>query len=334
MQELSNSAIGTLKECERKFWYQYELELIPKTENTAMTMGTVAHAGMAAGYIALANGQDWLTAARDAAYRAEYDREARPINLEIDKRANVADMLEYYWEHVGKHDRFRSIIAIEQPLYLRVPRSDGSVDVIRCTLDMLATLEEFGDEPIVFDHKTSSNIDEDQGHLALDQQTHLYYLAVRQTYGTPLAFVHNFVRRFEEKDKVITGPPSFRRASDGEMPYAKTLTGKARTASDDPNDYVRRVRTPLSDTQLNGYYREIQDRLRLLSFCRSTGTYVRRDAKLGFGCKSCPYYALCTTELDGREVDPQMLSMLYDREVPSAPRTNDDCFEPVVELAR
>lgn len=322
---IGQSDLQQASDCKRKFYYRHELGLIPKDQNVAMAMGTLFHAGAAAGYRRLrdettsANWDGrtaWLACALEAAATTQTDRDGMPLQLAPEKRENVADMLTYFWTHVGQHDRFRSILAIEEPVFIDVDLGAGRKETIRGTLDLM--VEDENGDLVIYDHKTSADINQDIGHMALDAQVHVYYLGATATLRRPARFVHNFVRRFEEKDKTIAGPPSFTRA-DGSKPYALTATGKARTASDDPNDYVRRPPpVVLSDNQLRGYYAELVARIRLLDFCRQTMTWPREDTKLGFGCTSCPYWGVCTTELDGRSIDPARLRDLYDLEADRA----------------
>ncbi len=302
---MGSSDLDTLKSCARKYMYANVRNWKPKQANEAMDMGSAFHLCAAYGYGALADsGGNWLTAALARSGGKMLDRFSdRELGLTDENRGALRDMLSYYWEHVGQFDTFDEIVSVEEEVYFELAGW-----TVRATMDLVVKEE---GRLVIYDHKTTGDIQLDQGHLPLDLQTHLYYLAAWKKWGRPTEFVHNFVRRFDYGSKQRTGPPLWKRA-DGTQPYLLTESGKPATRSNDRNDYVRRVRTPLTESQLVAFERELVSRLNLLSYHYASGNWPRSDTKLGFGCSSCPYYSICCTEMDGREINPLLLEMSYD----------------------
>lgn len=308
---IGTSELGTLASCPRKFMYRYRDGLAPKSGNDAMYVGTLFHEAAARGYRGWRNkghNSDWLADA--LAYLADgvfVDRDGLEIVLSDQDEwlLCISDMLDYYWQHTGQHDRFSEIITVDEEIYF-----ESSGWSIRATMDLV--VRNARGDLVIYDHKTSSDISGDQAHLPLDLQTHVYYLAAWRKWGRPVEFVHNFVRRFDTISDQMSGPPSYRRL-DGTTPYALTKSGRKATRSDDPNDYVRRVHTPLSVSQLEAYERELSARLQTLRFHQLADVWPRHDQKLGFGCGSCAFYSICTTEQDGREVNPALFDLAFTR---------------------
>lgn len=165
---------------------------------------------------------------------------------------------------------------------------------------------------ILMDHKTSGAISGDMAFLPLDLQTHLYcYGAWKMLGSRPMEFVHNYVRRFDFESDQRTGPPDWARP-DGTKPYLYTKSGKVATRSSDVNEYLRRERTPLNAHQLVAWERELHDQLVTLRFHQLSDSWPRYGQKI-VGCSGCAYYAPCTTEIDGRELNPMAMDMSFVR---------------------
>lgn len=314
----SSSELNALKACPKAYQYRYRDNLVPLTSNKNMTIGTLYHQGEAAGYLALqAQLQGLRTknlsdAFLDAAIREverpdPRDRDGLSLGLDPDDVQAVVDMVTYNWQHVGRFDEIEEILGVEEQLYFRC---NGRL--VRGTIDLRLRI---AGQMEIWDHKTTGDISLDQTHLPLDLQTHLYYLSAWKQYGLAYRFVHTFQRRFDFTSDTRVGPPNWQRA-DGSTPYLLTKTGRAATRSDDPNDYVRRVATPLSESQLRAFERSLEERVQLLRYHELTNIWPRNDSKMGFGCAACPYYAPCTNEADGREVHPALFEMLFQK-IPS-----------------
>ncbi len=307
IKQTSTSELLTLMKCPKKFDYRYRRGLIPQDGPQAMNMGTLYHAGAAAGYQALQMGfpgDFWINSAiAEVTKPNPVDRDGIPLALSDESVQVVCDMLLYYAQHMRPQDTFE-IVAVEEPCTFEL---NGFT--IRTTMDLL--VREHG-KLVVYDHKTSGDIAADQSHLPLDLQLHIYYLSVYKRLGElPAYFVHNFSRRFDFSGATRVGPPSWQRPTDGTHPYRLTAGGKVATRSDDPNDYVRRVRTPLTLNQLQAFERELLGKLQLLAFHDLTGNFPRHDEKGAMGCGGCSYYSLCTTEADGHEANPSLLNVLF-----------------------
>lgn len=311
----SSSELGALKSCPKAYDYRYNKMLVPFTVNANMAIGTLYHQGQAAGYEAL---KSWMRGPITVATECDYvfltaalseiqrpdprDRDGLPLNLDpADVRA-TCDMTIYNWENVGRFDEIEEILGVEEQIFFECAGRP-----VRGTIDLRVRV---AGQMEIWDHKTTGDISLDQTHLPLDLQTHLYYLGAWKKYGLAYRFIHNFQRRFDFESAQRCGPPNWQRP-DGTKPYLLTKTGKVATRSDDPNDYVRRVSTPLTESQLLAFERSLEERMHLLRYHELANVWPRNDSKMGFGCGACPYYAICTNEADGREVNPALFEMLF-----------------------
>ena len=290
--------------------------LVPFTANKNMSIGTLYHQGQAGGYLALQAAmtepaREWSKdeVFLEAAYREimrpdPRDRDGLQLGLDHDDVAATWDMTLYNWQNVGRHDAIEEILGVEEQVFF-----ECAGRTIRGTIDLRVRI---AGQNEIWDHKTTGDISLDQSHLPLDLQTHLYYLGVWKNYGLSFRFIHNYQRRFDFISDQRCGPPSWARP-DGTQPYLLTKSGKVASRSDDPNDYVRRIATPLSESQLLAFERSLEERVQLLRYHELTNIWPRNDSKMGFGCAACPYYAPCTNEADGREVNPALFEMLFQK---------------------
>jgi hypothetical protein len=292
--------------CPRKFKYRYVDKLVPKTMSLPLATGIFWHKCAAAGYAALREGDSqWLRCALDASYESDpVDRDGIALGLEPDAIEAMRHMLEYYWEFAGRFDEFKQIHIIDEEAYF----SYGGWN-IRITIDLAYTAHD--GRFFRMDHKTSSDISEDLAFLPLDLQTHLYYYGANLILERrPDEFIHNFVRRFDFASDQMVGPVSWVRG-DHSQPYLKTRSGRPATRSSDPNDYLRRSRTPLTTKQLNAYETELATQLAELRYHQVSGVYPRRAQKGYMGCSGCAYYGPCSTEMDGNELNPAAMAEIY-----------------------
>jgi PD-(D/E)XK nuclease superfamily len=307
VQQTSTSELITLMDCPKKFQFRYRRGLIPQSSHAAMGMGTLYHAGAASGYAVLKSGfpgEFWLTAAlSEVTKKNPVDRDGIPLALSDEQTQVVCDMLSYFDEYGRIHDDFDEIVAIEEPCVFTL---NGYT--IRTTMDLLVRKNNRFE---VYDHKTSGDIAADQAHLPLDLQLHLYYYSVTKRLGAiPSKFVHSYMRRFDFSGSTRVGPPGWTRAN-GEQPYRLTASGKVATRSDDPNEYCRRVSTPLTENQLRAFERELIGKLQMLQYHDLSGVWPRHDKKGAMGCGGCSYYSICCVEHDGHEANPALLDVLF-----------------------
>lgn len=288
--------------------YRYVRKLAPKTLPTALATGIFFHKCAAAGYSHMRRTQRpdvWLQAALGASYEADpVDRDGILLGLAPEQVDATRDMLQYFWENTGRYDEFREILIIDEEEFFEFAGWK-----LRITIDLAAIMHD--SRFVLFDHKTSSDISDDMAFLPLDLQTHLYYYGANKILARrPDEFVHNFVRRFDFASAQMTGPPSFARI-DGTRPYYLTKSGKPATRSDDPNEYLRRVRTPLTDNQLRAYEEELTAQLNILRYHQLSGNYPRRAQKGYMGCSNCAYHAPCSHEMDGHESNPAAMAQAF-----------------------
>ena len=297
----STSELGTLA-CPRKYMYRYGRKLAPKRPNTNMAMGTFWHQCAAAGYKA-GDRKQWLSAALAESRTPDpIDRDGIPLGLEEENIDAVRDMLCYYWEHQGRFDEFEEILIVDEERYFEFAGWS-----IRFTIDLAVKMH---GKLILFDHKTSGDISGDRAYLPIDLQTHLYYYGAWKTFERPAEFIHNWVRRFDFTSDQRVGPPSWARL-DGSKPYLHTKSGKVATRSDEVGDYVQRDRTPLQESQLRAFEDELTAQLQTLRFHQISDQWPRYGQKLATGCSNCPYYAVCSTEMDGNPVNQMALDMAF-----------------------
>lgn len=316
--QTSMSAINLFERCRRQYMYQEVRGWQPRTASRAMVLGTGYHAALASGYRGVqqydawyrddANNGTWNADDRAAEFLKHALKEARDVSRDRDGKLLglndedhdlLEDMVSYWFEQMGRKDldAIEEIVSVEEPAYIQVGQY-----LIRNTLDLSARYTEYPESLVIEDHKTGDP-DNTKEFLGLDTQTRFYYVAARGKYGKVLAFNHTFV------DREV--PPGF-----GHRPLT-TPTGKERSAAtlkgmQDPNRYVQRTFTPLSDRQLDAFTNEIVDLIQEIEHAKESGRWTRTKIKVGpFACAHCPFFNPCQAELDGKEVGEGAAAMMY-----------------------
>jgi hypothetical protein len=317
------STLDTFQRCRKKYEYSEVRGWNPRSGSRAMEIGTLFHACLAAGYRAVrefdksyaqfANGNwaegdetasasrglTFLAAATPAAFSFTHDRNGVALGLTREDRELAEDMVNYFWENMGREDlkQIREVLAVEDPGYIQI----GDY-LIRATFDLVAfVLDE--QYPVIFDHKTVGDVKIALDFLELDFQTRTYYSAARGKYGPIGRFTHTFVNR--------DVPPGFGHRS------LLTATGKKRpektlASMQDPNNYLRRSHTPLSDRQIDAFEAELIALVGEVDRATSAAYFPRTPIRGNYpGCAGCPYKAPCASELDGNEVAPAAVDLMF-----------------------
>ena len=295
LKEESMSSFKMYLDCKKQWYYRYKRGLVPLRDSQdakPMNIGTLFHAGCAGGYRSLMSKKmDWLTAAKgevQAVLNDGYDwhGEKQQVDLEPEDVQLVQDMLAFYWNNKGKHDKFDEILAVEESIPLFIAGK-----LVYCTFDLVAKVD---GHIQVWDHKTVGSVKESKAFLPFDTQANMYAISAWLKYGEPVEFVHNFVRRA--------------------VPKELTATGRKSTASKDPEDYLLRT-TMLKTTReleyLLGEYTALGEEM------QSRTWFPREPNKSFTGCSSCPYAGVCSNEQTGRISPDGMLQLDYKIEVPS-----------------
>lgn len=299
--ELSQSAVKDLSRCDKKFFYRWMMGLAPRISGEPADFGTGFHEVMAAGERALQKGDNFLEAAHRRLdfirYNGFEDRhlqgEVRNLALETDAWERLEDVLNFYWQHVGRLDAANEeIIAVEEPFYFEL---EGYV--FRSTFDAVVQIKGH-DRPRIRDHKTVGSVNEALAFLPLDFQMKFYQLAGYKHFGFPIEVEYNMARR--------EVPPGFGHRS------ALTKSGAKSKASTDPKDYARREVLTISEHELKAFEEELRGFLRVIRRNRETEYWPRRVIKTGGeACAQCPYYGICTTSLMGGEISESLLKLTY-----------------------
>lgn len=291
MIDTSMSAILKYLQCQKYYDYRYVRGLVSRQSPSVMDFGTLIHEGLANIYrFTKATGNEpelgW------AHERMNYIRregiidketlEIRLLNLQDEDWTTAFDVVDFYFEQVIAKEPLREIVAVEEPYHLELAGYR-----IRGTFDLV-----FPD--VVRDFKTTSNV-HTADDFTLDFQTLFYELLAYRTWGRPVEFEHEYIRR--------EVPPGF-----GTRPVRLNKDGSVakNNASTDPADYIQRVRHTRSVHELDAFQGELQN---ILTSMWGNTYYLRSPNKRT--CPQCPYYALCGAELSGHKPIDSFLRMRY-----------------------
>jgi hypothetical protein len=285
----SMSGFKTYLDCKKKYEYAYVRGLKPKVSTTkVMDIGTLYHAALAGGYRNLKSKSSqnfYVSALHEIDLTVlngyDYHGEVRKLAVEKEDVELVQDMLEYYVNHTY-FNTIDKIIGVEVPIVLPIR---GKRE-IRCTLDLIS---QEGGELVVTDHKSVGSVKESLEFLPLDIQSNFYEVAAWKHFGYPVEFVHAYQAR--------------------KVPRELTRSGRKSMASQDPNDYIRRVRHKKSVRELQYVYDEICD---LADEIEERVWYPREPQKGFMGCSGCAYKSICSAEQTGRTIPPSMIALEYD----------------------
>lgn len=267
----SMSSIKTFQECERRYYYDYVIGLKPKVVRPNMQAGTDIHDLLQAGYEMWEYDQGESFLSIVAAHW--FDRYGS-IEENPDKWI-LFEVVEYYWENVGRFDKFDSIILVETPV--TVVYKNWS---IRATFDLLARID---GRLSLWDHKTTGTVDDEINFMPLDFQLRFYDFCVDVLHSEPVDMLHNIIRR--------------------EVPRELTKSGRKSTASKDVNAYLRRNPVVFSKEARVQSRREIALWLSKMERSHKTGEFSRSPKKGFMGCGGCVYRTICEAEYSGRTLD-------------------------------
>lgn len=191
MGEIHVTERSTFKQCRRMWQYQYKEHLVTKTEpRSALWLGRLVHYAIAAHY----RGEDGLQALNYWLNEKVPGSERRTMSYEeredLRELSNLAfGMFDGYYLFARERDDFSEVVAVEEPINLRIPGTRGR---LVGTLDLLVRR---GRRLWVVDHKTLQQFASPE-HLELDDQMTAYLWCVYQKYGEmPAGAIYNQLRK-------------------------------------------------------------------------------------------------------------------------------------------
>jgi hypothetical protein len=141
-RRISNSETSAFLQCERKWLYQYQMNLEPVKTGTALNRGIIGHECLAAYYEVLMDEPYAFKKAEDAAYLALAPHFA--VDSDLEMLFQLRGLLERYFAY-AKGDGWK-ILAVEQSYDINVNDDFGYV----MRLDVLANIK---DKNVLVDHK-------------------------------------------------------------------------------------------------------------------------------------------------------------------------------------
>lgn len=310
--EMSMSWIDTWSRCDRRFMYRYVRGLVPKATSTNMVWGTFFHRIAQEYYRSIRNHAREDAALHNAQMIAErctlvenkYHGDTK-IDFDTPTREKVWDTFLYYYENQARHDEWDEILEVEESAYIVVGMNNVPLLKIRSTFDLHA--KKNGQHYIV-DHKTTGDVEQNVEFLALDLQPRHYVLTARNLYQEPITMCMNYIAR--------DVPPGF-----GHRPL-ETETGQKRSASTLANlqrkeRYLQRKWLSYSNEQLDEHQRELVRTAMMIELEKQTEIWPRRIVKMGgMSCSTCPYFALCCAELNGRTMPDEspLIQVAYNKD--------------------
>lgn len=312
MLETSMSQLATWSRCDRRFMYRWVRGLAPTGADSKLQWGTLFHKAAQEYYRALQHGHTEATGnvwAHAVIAQASKIRNVvygdTEITLTAQERETMADTWDFYYQQIARQDDWDEIVTVEEPIYLVVSYAGEPVMRIRSTLDLLARKN---GKLVNVDHKTTGDVEQSLEFLALDFQVREYPLAVRAVYNEDAIVCYNMIAR--------DVPPGF-----GHRPLT-TATGRARDRTtlenmQRPERYLRREWISYSPAQHASFSKTLVEIATMLAFERQNGIWPRREVKMGgMACSSCPYFALCCAELDGRVISNEspLVTMAFTRD--------------------
>lgn len=306
LKAISWSEIKTFERCPKQWQYKYDERLVPKKKERALYLGNWIHSALESFYI----GGDW----RDGhlPYLKDWNKLFKEEQEALRKRGKgmsppfpevVERIMKSYvwyrrdegWEVVGTEIPFE----VETPLIIK-----GKVQNLQGIIDLVVD-DEDGRRWVV-DHKTASNIPEQDAYHATDPQLMLYPWAAKQAWGWDIAgVIYNYVQ---------SRPPSIPQLTKaGRVSKRKvrtdypTLARFIKQNGLDPAEFSNQLRTLRKASPFLERYRlprearvtkeVLKDVLTVAKRIRTPGHRYRvitRDC-----AKFCPYHVICRAELGG-----------------------------------
>lgn len=296
--EASMTWLDTWHRCDRKYMYRYVRGLVPKATSDNLEWGIFYHYVTQEYYRSLRNHATFASALHNAQLIAErctlvenkYHGDTK-IDFDAPTRERLWDTFLYWYENVGRMDDWDEILEVEESLYLQIGVGETPLMNIRSTFDLHAVKN--GQHYIV-DKKTTGDVEQNLAFLALDIQPRHYVLTAQSFYHEPFTVCMDYIAR--------DVPPGFGHRSvltdSGQKRSAETLANLQR-----PTRYLQRKWLAYSDEQLAEHQKQLVRDAMLIEIEKQTDNWPRRIVKMGgMACDSCPYFALCCQEQNGKEI--------------------------------
>ena len=210
---ITNSALGTFRTCQRKYGYGYVLGIAPKRVGSTLRVGAIVHDGLAAWYRALAAehraSKDAPLLSADSAsmtarcatqahlatleslQRRSDEEDARSADSDVDilaVRHEALGAVDRFCEFIGPHDVACVPVLVEEPFDVVVHARDGARDGGR-GLRFAGVIDAVLYDPrcnalVIYEHKTSIDVDRVLRKLDMDPQVEGYLYALRELQRT------------------------------------------------------------------------------------------------------------------------------------------------------
>jgi hypothetical protein len=268
MRNISNSEVATWLACKRQYYYEFDLNLEPKSGSSALDNGTLLHEVLAFYY-------DGLKAGLSHAQAVEVARKhlmtfmATVGMYELDTIMKVDKLLQGYWDYY-QGDPDWEILEVEKSYEL--PISPSFTFAMR--LDLLVRVRSTG-KVLLVDHKTAYNF-WSQDDMELNPQFPKYIGALRANGIYVDGAILNQIRTRSIKNP--TTDQLFKRA-----PYKPT-----------PAKINEAMKEQVISSQEIAQWRELPLEVR-------KDRAVRVLQKAGV-CKWCNVKSLCLSEYDGGDI--------------------------------
>ena len=323
--KISRSMLGDFLRCRKKFYFRHLQEIDEMGPGTVpMRLGTLGHWGLAAGYTAIQElqknhitlGQEgvrdlFVNSAVDAMAQMVkdgvyyYRGTEKPLALDPENHAefivSIGDAINYYADKYAYADYMRyKIVSVEKEYTWQLVLDLGHIDgpfIIELSgvMDFCAEDQDHKKKILtVADHKFVGDVNGALAFLPLDLQMLIYEFVVYHQATEVMGYddvelLYNLVRR--------EVPPGYGHRSD------KTKSGAKSTASQRPEDYLRRevlFHSPTQRQQIESNFLRpaLEEMMRVRE---NDGPFLLTTIKTGGeACGQCEYFARCKAQLVGQ----------------------------------
>jgi CRISPR/Cas system-associated exonuclease Cas4 (RecB family) len=267
VRNISNSELAAWLQCERKYYYNFDLGIEPKTYGSSLARGMAGHTVLEAFYQSLVDSPADFDAA-DQRGNAKLNELLSEGSYDIEVLTDLQRLFARYFPYVREHDYHWKILAVERSF--NVPLMAQFQYAMK--LDVLARI---GNEIVIVDHKFVYDF---YKQAAVDMMPQLpKYIATLRANGLAVdKGVYNMLRWRMKK-----GP-----MQDNEL--FERITVKPH-----PNVLVNVMREQMLGSQQILAHRELPIEQRDKAVLRTMNK---------LNCQNCQFNPLCIAELHGHDI--------------------------------
>jgi hypothetical protein len=266
MRQISNSEVGSWLTCQRKYHFEYVMDLEPKVQSTPLTKGILIHAMLEEYYIGKSESlteEECREMATEPLMRAMTEG-----LLPVDELGYLRDLVYGYFIRYELDDQRYVVFAVEGKFSMQMTEGFS----LPSTIDLIYQDMEDG-RYIIIDHKSSYNFWSDEQATMSSQFPK--YIAIMRTSGLDVkAGIINQVRT--------------RVLKPGNELYRRTLVK--------PTD--AKIREMIRQHLLAG--NQIMEYRKDLSIDKLIGAYDKQT------CGQCAFFGLCDSAIEGVRLDYQI----------------------------